>query len=217
MATTKGRRRLDHRTRVGRERSARTETRILEAALRVFARLGPDAPKIDDFVEAAEISRGTFYNHFDSVEELLAATSEWTTRELLQTIEEALEGIEGPALRFGVGLRLFFAKAQADRVWSQFVGRVWRMGGLELPSRDLDEGLRQSVFRASDAGVIRDLLFGGVREALLRIGRERTPLTYGDRMTELCLQALGTDARRIAAVMRHELPSLDAEKPTAAE
>ena len=108
----------DHRTRVGRERSARTETRILEAALQVFAEMGPDAPKIDDFVLAAGISRGTFYNHFESVDELLAATSEWTTRELIETIETALEGIEGPALRFGVGLRLFFAKAQADPVWS---------------------------------------------------------------------------------------------------
>ena len=36
------------------------------------------------------------------------------TRELIETIETALDGIEGPALRFGVGLRLFFAKAQAD-------------------------------------------------------------------------------------------------------
>ena len=52
-ATHTPRRRGDHRTRVGRERSARTETRILEAALGVFADMGPDAPKIDDFVRAA--------------------------------------------------------------------------------------------------------------------------------------------------------------------
>src|SRR5512135_2111827 len=114
MTTPQRRKKVDHRTRVGRERSARTETRILEAALRVFADMGPDAPKIDDFVKAAGISRGTFYNHFESVEELLEATSEWTTREVIEAIETAIEGLEGPALRFGIGLRLFFAKAQAD-------------------------------------------------------------------------------------------------------
>src|SRR5690242_294097 len=122
--TPKTTRRADHRTRVGRERSARTETRILEAALGVFAEMGPDAPKIDDFVAAAGIARGTFYNHFESVDELLTATSEWTTRELIETIDTALQGIEGPALRLGVGLRLCFAWGEADPVWSRFVARV---------------------------------------------------------------------------------------------
>jgi AcrR family transcriptional regulator len=211
MTTHKARRKLDHRTRVGRERSARTETQILEAAVRVFAEMGPDAPKIDDFVQAAGISRGTFYNHFESVEELLAATSEWTTRENLEAIERAIEDLEGPALRFGVGLRLFFARAQADPVWCAFVGRVWKVGGVELPSRDLEQGLRLGIFRAPSPEVARDLLFGGIREALLRIGSGRTPAAYGAQMTELVLQALGTDARRIAAVMRHELPRLPSE------
>jgi len=211
MTTHKGHKKLDHRTRVGQERSARTETRILGAALRVFADMGPDAPKIDDFVEAAGISRGTFYNHFESVEELLAATSKWTTRENIETIETAIEGLEGPALRFGVGLRLFFTRAQADAVWCAFVGRVWKVGGFELPARDLEQGLRLGVFRAPSPEAARDLLYGGIREALLRIGRGRTPAAYGAQMTELCLQALGTDARRIAAVMGHELPRLPSE------
>lgn len=205
-------RKTDHRTRVGRERSARTETRILEAALRVFAQMGPDAPKIDDFVVAADISRGTFYNHFQSVEQLLEATSKWTTRELIETIEAALEGIEGPALRFGLGLRLFLAKAQADPVWSRFVARVWKLGGVELPGRDLEQGLRLGVFRAPSAEAARDLLFGGLREALLRVGSERTSAAYGPEITEMCLQALGTDSRRIAAVLKRKLPSLPARK-----
>ncbi len=206
----KAQKKADHRTRVGRERSARTETRILEAALGVFAEMGPDAPKIDDFVVAADISRGTFYNHFQSVEELLDATSKWTTRELIETIEGALEGVEGPALRLGLGLRLFFAKAQADPVWSRFVARVWKLGGVELPGRDLEQGLRVGIFRAPSAEVARDLLFGGVRQALLRVGSDRAHAAYGAQMTEMCLQALGTDSRRIAAVLKHELPSLPA-------
>ncbi len=208
MAATRRRRKPDHRTRVGHERSARTEARILEAALAVFAKMGPDAPKIDDFVAAAGVARGTFYNHFESVDALLTATSEWTTRELLETIEVALEAITGPALRLGIGLRLFFRKAQADRVWSQFVGRVWTMGGLELPLRDLDAGFQTGEFHAPDRDATRDLLFGGVREALLRIGRERTESSYGAQMTALCLRALGTEAKRVAAVMRHELPAI---------
>ena len=207
-SNTQRARKQDHRTRVGRERSARTETRILEAALRVFGEMGPDAPKIDDFVLAAGISRGTFYNHFESVDELLAATSEWLTRELIETIETRLDGIEGPVLRFGVGLRLFFAKAQSDPAFCRFVSRVWKVGGLELPDRDLREGFRRSIFRAPSAEAATDLLYGGVRQALLRMGTEATPPDYGSQMTELCLQALGTPTALARAALKYSLPSL---------
>jgi len=213
MTTKKRRKKIDHRTRVGRERSARTETRLLEAALGVFADMGPHAPMIEDFARAAGVSRGTFYNYFESVEELLAATSEWMTREVIESIESALEPLEGPALRLGIGLRLFFARAQADPVWCRFVARIWKVGGIELPTRDIEEGLRLGIFGAPSVAVARDLLLGGVREALLRIGDEATPLAYGAEMTELLLRTLGTDSRRIAAIMKHELPSLHSDTP----
>ncbi|HEY6100982.1 MAG TPA: helix-turn-helix domain-containing protein, partial [Anaeromyxobacter sp.] len=141
------RRPIDHRTRVGRQRSARTASRIVQAALRVFAERGPDAPVIDEFVQAAGVARGTFYNHFESVEELLQATSAWTTREVVADIAAAMAGLEGPTLRLGVGLRLFFARALRDPVWCRFVARVWNVGGLELPGRDLEAGIQQGHFR----------------------------------------------------------------------
>jgi AcrR family transcriptional regulator len=211
---SKQRKRPDHRTRVGQERSARTESRILEAALGVFADMGPEAPKIDDFVRAAGISRGTFYNHFESVDELLAATSEWMTSELIETIEAGLSGIESPVLRFGVGLRLFFARAQSDPTWSRFVARVWKIGRFDLPARDIEQGLRLGLFRVPSTAVARDLIFGAAREALSRLGDHDMPTEYGSQMAELCLQALGADRRSIAAALRHELPSLESRKAT---
>ncbi len=203
----------DHRTRVGHERSARTQRRILEAALGVFAERGPDAPVIDDFVAAAGVSRGTFYNHFESVDELLHATSEWTTRELVQAIEDALAGIDGPTLRLGVGLRLFFARAHRDPVWCRFVARVWKVGGLELPLRDIEAGIRLGHFRVPGRDAAHDLLFGGIREALQRIGEGRAPASFGDEMAEMCLQSLHADPRLIVAALRHRLPTLPDRAP----
>jgi AcrR family transcriptional regulator len=199
---------VNHRTRVGKERSARTVSRIVEAALGVFAERGPDAPVIDEFVQAAGVARGTFYNHFKDVEELLHATSEWTTRELVQDIDDAMAGIEGPTLRLGVGLRLFFARAQRDPVWCRFVARVWKVGGLELPVRDLEAGIRLGHFHVPGREAAHDLLFGGIREALQRLGERRVSPSFGDEMAEMCLQALRAEPRRIAAVLAHALPEL---------
>jgi hypothetical protein len=54
----------------------------------------------------------------------------------------------------------------------------------------------------------RDVLLGGARAALQRIGEGRVPPAFGDEVAELYLQALGADPRRIAAALAHELPPL---------
>lgn len=198
----------DHRTRVGKERSARTERRILEAALGVFAERGPDAPVIDELVQAAGVARGTFYNYFDNVEELLAATSEWTTREHVQRIEQAIDRVDGATLRLGVGLRLFLAQARQNLVWCRFVARVWKVGWLERPMRDIDAGIRAGHFRVPSRAVARALVCGGVRAALERIGEGGVAAAFGQQMAEMLLHALRADSRRIAEALAHELPTL---------
>jgi hypothetical protein len=101
--------------------------------------------------------------------------------------------------------------ARTDRVWSRFVGRVWKLGGAELPEHDLEEGLRLGIFRFPSLTAARHLWLGGMREALLHIGSERTVPGYTLEITELILKALGTDQRRIGAVLRHELPDRPAQ------
>ncbi|WP_431268742.1 TetR family transcriptional regulator [Dankookia sp. P2] len=49
----------------------RTRATLIEAAMRVFARLGPDTPVIKDFIAEAGVARGTFYIMFRTREELL--------------------------------------------------------------------------------------------------------------------------------------------------
>lgn len=203
---------VDHRTRVGRQRRARTETRLIEAALGVFAEKGPEAPVIDDFIRAAGVARGTFYNHFKSVEELLEATSITLTQSVVQAIEEKLSGLKSPGLRFGVGMRLLLRQAESDPMWCRFVARVWKLGGLELPMRDLEEGVRLKVFRVPSAEIARDVQLGVLREALFRIGSGQVTKGYGDLVAEVCFQALGLEARLITEIMQQPLPAI-AGKP----
>jgi AcrR family transcriptional regulator len=103
QAATRTEEDTDHRTRVGRERRERTQARIIEAALRVFAEKGPDAPIIDDFIKAAGVARGTFYNYYQSTEELLEATAKWLQDDLIVSIEAEIGslGRSGRAPEFG--------------------------------------------------------------------------------------------------------------------
>jgi len=61
-----------------------SKTRILDAALHVIRAKGYGAARIEDICEAAGLTKGSFFHHFESKEDLaLAATDYWrvTTRE----------------------------------------------------------------------------------------------------------------------------------------
>lgn len=62
----------------GRRERRRRETRerIFRAALRLFAKRGFLATKIEDITEAADVGKGTFFNYFPSKEHLLVAFAE---------------------------------------------------------------------------------------------------------------------------------------------
>jgi len=77
-------------------RGQRTRARILEAGSEVFERLGYHAARVDDVVEAAGTSHGTFYLYFSSKEDLLHA--------LIGEATTAMHGLidDLPRLRRGV-------------------------------------------------------------------------------------------------------------------
>ncbi|MDL1909627.1 TetR/AcrR family transcriptional regulator [Chloroflexi bacterium CFX6] len=70
------------------QRSEETRTKIMEAAIKLFSNRGYNAASVDDICAEAGISKGAFYHHFKSKQELfLALLDGW-----LQTIDKAIEG-----------------------------------------------------------------------------------------------------------------------------
>src|SRR5262245_30761874 len=87
------------RVRTGAKRRTETREKILATAVHVFAAKGPVAPIIDDFIAAAGVARGTFYNHFQSTEELFVATAKSLEDDLIVSIVQAMEPLDDPVDR----------------------------------------------------------------------------------------------------------------------
>ena len=208
----------DHRTRVGRERRARTRQRIIEAALGVIAERGPDAPVIEDFIQAADIARGTFYNHFKTTEELLTATSSWLEDSLIDSIESAIGGFDDPVRRAATGMRLWLHLSRQDPVFCAFVVRSrFRGAAVERTlALDLGAGLRSGRLAAPSIELARDLVVGTIREAQARMMDARVPATFPDDVVRLILRALRADERKIAALLAAPVPSVVRAPPTRA-
>jgi TetR/AcrR family fatty acid metabolism transcriptional regulator len=70
--------------------------RLLEAAVRVFARKGYHAARIGDIAEEAGVAYGLLYHYFSSKEEVLRSVFRDTWRALILTIQNVAEGDDPP-------------------------------------------------------------------------------------------------------------------------
>ena len=201
----------NHRTVVGRHRRANTERKIIRAAVQVFAKQGLDAPVIDDFIKAAGIARGTFYNYFKSTDELLRATSESLSEEQMELINKIVgRHSRDPVIRFGVGLRIWMRWAQVDPARCLFIARVGiaNSASYEIPFQDIRAGIRKKMLVAPDAYVAWDVVYGAIRQAMFRIGEGNVRRNYGDAIVQLCLQALGASAVTTSEIMNFAIPDI---------
>ena len=74
-------------------RIARTQASIRNAYIKLFFERGFDDISVGDILEAADIARSTFYQHFTSKEQLLCATMQ----PMLTDLAEAVDSIKLPA------------------------------------------------------------------------------------------------------------------------
>jgi AcrR family transcriptional regulator len=95
------------RPRAAERSAAETRSELLDGAAKVFAERGYRAATVDDIVVRAGLSKGTFYWHFDSKEELFAALLEERidrpARDLMEVTRSApAEGETAPVVSHGL-------------------------------------------------------------------------------------------------------------------
>ena len=70
--------------------------RIIETAIRVFARKGFRSSTISDLAKEARMGEATIYNHFRNKEEILLSIPLKYFHDFITSNEEHLEGIKNP-------------------------------------------------------------------------------------------------------------------------
>src|ERR1700751_261898 len=86
-------------------RKARTRTALVRAAQSFLAAGTPDVP-ILEITQAADVGLGSFYNHFDSKEQLFRAAVDDALGLFAAVLDEHAAGLDDPAHVFAQGFRL---------------------------------------------------------------------------------------------------------------
>ena len=80
-------------------RASRTKAALMAAGQLLFSRHPIDAVTVDDIVQAAEVGKGSFYNHFADREALARAIAAQIRSSVESAIARANAGVEDPACR----------------------------------------------------------------------------------------------------------------------
>ena len=175
-----------------------TRTALLDAAMAVFARVGPDAVTVDDIIQQAGVSHGTFYNYFDSPEALLAALAAKLSDELLAQIG-AVRSLPDPADRMACSIRSFIHKAAADPTWGWVIVRIALVAAplgrtmRAFLTADLEDGRAKRRFRVPSVQVAADITLGSAMMGMRSVLRGEAGKGHAEAIAGGILRALGTD------------------------
>ncbi|VWB80325.1 TetR family transcriptional regulator [Burkholderia pseudomultivorans] len=205
----------DHRVRTGAVRREATRRKLLSAAVEVFAKKGPDAASIDDFLAAAGVARGTFYNYFKTTSELLDAVTAELNDEVILAIEACVSKIDSPIERVWIGCQMFIRVAVMHPAWGAFITRTGvrdaasgRLTKIYLP-RDLAAALECGMVKYANARAAHDLLLGAIHQSIETVLTGAAPADHPKAVMELVFGALGVARTTLNRLMKQPLPDID--------
>ncbi|MGV0585272.1 TetR/AcrR family transcriptional regulator [Mycobacteroides chelonae] len=193
-------------------RKQRTRSALVQAA-QAFIAAGKQNAPILEITQAADVGMGSFYNYFESKEELFAAAVTEVLDAQGDLLDALTESIVDPAERFACRYRLcgrlFRSQPQEARIMLSI--------GLTLLSSDrgLAPRARRDIAAASDAGRFTvddpDIALAIAGGALLGLGQllhdqpDRDDAQAADAVTRNVLRFLGMTAKQAAALTSRPL------------
>ena len=199
------------------ERAQQTRAALVAAGRRLFCERHVDAVAIDDIVQAAEVSKGSFYNHFPDRDALVREVTAEIRSEVEQAVGRANGGIEDPAHRMARAVCVYLRYAVDDPERAGVLVRI-HSGHTSISTPlnkglvdDVAAGLAQGRFALSttESGVL--FVLGVAQLALIRITQEPTmtlAVSLAQQMCALLLRGLGvpaTESEAIAAQAADEI------------
>jgi len=183
-------------------RRQQTRSALLSAGQQLFAARAVDDVSIDEIVDAADVAKGSFYNHFEDKGELVSALLELIQGDCEFHIMTANRGLSDPAQRMvrALCVMLRYALNHPERL-SAMISLSARKTVAQSPlnaglSADITDGLATGRMGGVDLEVGVIVVLGVINVAtrhLLTSGTSTPPIEFAKTTGAALLRALGVD------------------------
>lgn len=196
-------------------RKQRTRAALIQAAHEFIAAGRLNAPVLE-ITQAADVGMGSFYNHFDSKEQLFSAAVNEVLDRHGAVLDELTASLTDPAEIFASSFRLtgrlFRARPQESRVMlSDGLALIFSDRGLgPRARRDIAAAAKAGRFSVSDPQLALAVAGGALMGLgqLLLVEPDRDDGEAADRVTEDVLRLFGMSADNAQEICRRPLPDL---------
>jgi AcrR family transcriptional regulator len=160
-------------------RRARTRQALMDAGRTLFAARHVDGVSVDEIVAAAEVAKGSFYNHFADKDVFAREIAAMVRRQVEQAVNDANVGTDDPAQHLARAVCVFvrFAiehRASAQVLWRLNAGATMADAPINRALRDnLAAGIRAKRFKHVDIESAVLLVIGIIVVALRHALEER--------------------------------------------
>ena len=185
---------------VGLSAGEKRRTELLDLAREVFLEKGFGSATVNDILAAAVLSKGGFYHHFKSKDEVLNALRARYTQWFLETVEKSVAAVPDTALeeKFQTWIKAyveayFRSHAEHDLVYHSVHASRANADRLAVTSSLeclLQQGVEQGVWRLSSpaftAPIIYSAIHGVVDESIAdgTVGSERPVEPLAERLAD---------------------------------
>ena len=188
---------MARRAEIGREKRTKTRAQILDAGTMLLAERPPEALTVDAIVEAAGVAKGTFYYHFQSIEELAAAVGAKLGESFDEMLAPARLKLSDPIARLSFAFKQFLEKAISDPVWARLVVQSsqapteFAQGVRAHLKADLSEAIDQGRLSVQDVDLAADIVIGICLQVMRGVLERRAASDMAGQALEAVLRALG--------------------------
>jgi AcrR family transcriptional regulator len=203
------------RAEIGVERRRRTRGAMLTAGFRLIGQEEGQFQRIEDLCEAAEISRGTFYNYFNGIGAFYEALSFELSSDFELAVEKAMQRFNSVAGRTGAAIRYHLHAAKQNPRWgwamihTSIGEEIFGPDVAKRVKRTIQEGIDREEFHIANAETGKSLLLGASLGATLDILYGRDRKDYPESVAYAILLGLGVSKARAGASVRSPLPELE--------
>jgi len=205
----------DHRVRVAAIRREEMQDRLLISAIAIASKKSIHEINIDEIIEHAEVSRGTFYKYFNTVPQLFTVLAKKISTEFIIAFNSAIPDIPDAAMRVAVSTRIairlmvdtpLLGKLLLQMQWPPHPSlEIIAFNGVE---RDIKLGISQGCFNKMPPTMGVSLVIGSMVGGVGAMLQKPPAKGYEDQVTYHILLGLGVSAKSASELSTYPLPAL---------
>lgn len=204
----------DHRVRVAAIRREEMQSRLMLSGLTLASEKSIHEISIEEIIEHAEVSRGTFYKYYSSAPQLFAVLAKKISNEMIGAFDSFIPDIADAAIRVSVSTRIGMRLLTNIPLLGKLILQIqWpnpdpEINGFKSIERDIKLGISQGRFNkmppAMGVSLVVGSMMGGVSAMLVKPPAKG----YEDLVTRHILLGLGMSGKEAGELSTLPLPEL---------